>query len=94
MIIAAIVNTLEPSISNAIALLALIPQMTPEEQELINDYIDMVVTNTSILDLKEKDAINYMKLYLKTRKETEATLEDLIDATQKQRLQRLSDQLG
>lgn len=89
MIIKAIVSTLEENIPNAIALLALLPQMTPEEQELVNGYIESVVANTSILDLKEKDALNYMKLYLKTRKESEVALEDLINDTQRQRLRQL-----
>lgn len=89
MIVQAILRTLEPSIPNSIALLALLPQMTQEEQELVNSYIEGVVANTSILDLKEKDALSYMKLYLKTRKESEVALEDLIDDTQRQRLQQL-----
>ncbi len=89
MIVQAILRTLEPSIPNAIALLALLPQMTQEEQGLVNSYIGGVVANTSILDLKEKDALNYMKLYLKTRKESEVALEDLINDTQRQRLQQL-----
>lgn len=89
MIVKVILRTIEPSISNAIALLALLPQMTHEEQELVNGYIEGVVANTSILDLKERDALNYMKLYLKTRKESEITLEDLIDDTQRQWLRQL-----
>lgn len=89
MIIAVIMKQLEPSIPNAIALLSLIPQMTQDEQELVNGYIDRVVANTSILDLKDKDALNYMKLYLKTRKESEVALEDLINDTQRQRLRQL-----
>lgn len=91
MIVEAILRTLEPSIPNAIALLALVPQMTQEEQELVNHYIEGVVANTSIIDLKEKDALNYMKLYLKTRKESEITLEELIDDTQRERLSRLAE---
>lgn len=89
MIVNAILRTLEPSIPNAIALLPLLAQMTQEEQYLVNGYIDSVVANTSIINLKEKDALNYMKLYLKTRKESEVALEDLIDDTQRQRLQQL-----
>lgn len=86
-----ILRQIEPSISSAIALLALTPQMTADEQGLIDDLIIRVVQDTAIVDLKEKDALNYMKLYLKTRKETQTPLEDLINEDQQRRLQQLSE---
>ena len=91
MIISALIRQLEPSITTAIALLALVPQMSAEEEELSMGFIEGVVDNTSILDLKEKDALNYMKLYLKTRKESAINLEDMIDDTQRSRLEGLTE---
>lgn len=90
MIIEKLLLLLEKNISNAISLLALLPSMSDEEQYLANSFIEDVVANTSLLDLKEKEALNYMKLYLKTRKETTTELEDMISEEQQRRLKQLS----
>lgn len=80
---------LDKTLANAISLLALTPNMTVTEQELVNAFITEVLDNTSLLEIKEKDAINYMKLYLKTRKEATTGLEELINDTQRERLEGL-----
>lgn len=84
-----ILRQIEPSITSAISLSALLPQMTVPEQDLIEDFIRGVIDNTSILDLNEKEALNYMKLYLKFRKAPEIQLGDLISEQQKRRLEQL-----
>lgn len=84
-----LINLLDENLSNATALLMLVPSMTPEEQIFANSFISRVVENTSLLDLKEKEILAYMKLYLKTRIEASAGLEELINDTQRQRLKGL-----
>jgi len=84
-----ILNLLEPNLNNAASLLTLMPSMTEGEQEETNKYIEEVVSNTSLLDLKEKELLTYLKLYLKTRKAPGVHLEELINDTQRQRLEGL-----
>ena len=90
MIIEKLLLLLDENITNAIALLALLPSMNDEEQKLVSCFIEKVVANTSLIELKEKEALNYMKLYLKTRKETTVALEDMISEEQQRRLEQLS----
>jgi hypothetical protein len=84
-----LIRLLDKNLSNAIALLALSSSMSAEEQLTVNLFIEEVLDTTSLTDLKEKEVLNYMKLYLKTRKETMVSLEDLVNDTQRQRLEGL-----
>jgi hypothetical protein len=89
MIIEKLLTLIEGNLTNALAWGTLLPSMSPEEQELVNEFITSVVDGTSLLDLQPKEAINYMKLYLKTRKERVISLEELVNDTQRERLERL-----